>query len=69
MAMIDRVRRQLLRYEYVYMSDGNLIDLSMAQHAAILDCIEKSDFPGAVRALEGNYDSGRTLVLGKLNTR
>jgi DNA-binding GntR family transcriptional regulator len=67
--MIDRVRRQLLRYEYVYMADESLIELSMAQHAAIIDCLESSDFPGAVRALEANYDSGGTLVLSKLTRR
>ncbi len=67
LAMVDRVRRQLLRYEYVYMSDESLIDVSMAQHAAIIDCIEKGDVAGAVGALEANYASGRTLVLGKLS--
>jgi DNA-binding GntR family transcriptional regulator len=64
--MIDQVRRRLLRYEYEYMADESLIEVSMAQHAAIIDCIEAGDFAGAVRALEVNYDSGRTLVLGKL---
>jgi DNA-binding GntR family transcriptional regulator len=67
--MIDTVRRRLLRYEYVYMADESLIELSMAQHAAIIDCIERSDFPGTVRALEANYESGATLVLSKLTKR
>ena len=65
-AMTDSVRRQLLRYEFVYMADESLIDLSMAQHTAIIDCIARSDFPGAVRSLEANYDSGGSVVLSKL---
>jgi DNA-binding GntR family transcriptional regulator len=67
--MIDGVRRQLLRYEHVYMSDETLIDLSMAQHAAIIACVAKADFAGAARALQTNYDSGLTLVAGKLARR
>lgn len=66
-AMIDTVRRQLLRYEYAYMTDGNLMDLSMAQHDRIIDCLAKSDFDGAAAALRANYDSGSALVLSKLS--
>lgn len=66
-AMIDSVRRQLLRYEYVYMADETLIELSMAQHTAIIDCIARSDFTAAAKALEANYDSGSALVLSKLS--
>lgn len=69
LAMIDTVRRQLLRYEYVYMADETLIDLSMGQHDAILDCIERTDFDGAARALAINYDSGQALVISKLGPR
>ncbi|HXI85974.1 MAG TPA: GntR family transcriptional regulator [Parvularculaceae bacterium] len=68
-AMIDSVRRQLLRYEYVYMADESLIDLSMAQHEEIIDCIARSDFAGAGEALHANYDSGNALVLSKLSRR
>ena len=66
-AMADSVRRQLLRYEYVYMADETLVELSMAQHAEIIDCIARSDFAGAVRALQANYDSGGAVVLSKLS--
>lgn len=65
--MIDTVRRQLLRYEYVYMTDASLIELSMAQHTAIIDCIARSDFAGAAKAVRANYDSGSALVLSKLS--
>lgn len=64
--MIRTVRRRLLRYEYVYMSDETLIDVSMAQHEAIIDCIERCDFDGAMTALATNYESGKALVLSKL---
>ncbi len=67
LAMVEAVRRQLLRYEYVYMADETLIELSIAQHEAILDCIAASDFEGAAKALAVNYDSGRALVVSKLN--
>jgi DNA-binding GntR family transcriptional regulator len=66
-AMTDGVRRQLLRYEYVYMADETLVELSVAQHAAIIDCIARSDFVGAVRAVEANYESGSAMVLSKLS--
>ena len=64
--MIDGVRRRLLRYEYVYMADETLIDVSMAQHEAIIECISKCDFEGAAKALDTNYESGKALVLSKL---
>ena len=64
--MIDAVRRRLLRYEYVYMADETLLDVSIAQHEAIIDCISKCDFGGAAKALETNYESGKALVLSKL---
>jgi DNA-binding GntR family transcriptional regulator len=64
--MIDGVRRRLLRYEYVYMADETLIDVSIAQHDAIIDCILKGDFGGAAKELETNYESGKALVLSKL---
>ena len=64
--MIDAVRRRLLRYEYVYMADETLLDVSIAQHEAIIDCISKCDFDGAAKALETNYESGKALVLSKL---
>jgi len=66
-AMTDSLRRQLLRYEYVYMADESLIELSVAQHTAIIDCIAKSDFDGAARAVVANYESGLALVLPKLS--
>jgi DNA-binding GntR family transcriptional regulator len=68
-AMTDGVRRQLLRYEYVYMADETLIELSVGQHDAIIDCIARSDFAGAARAIEANYASGLAMVLSKLDTR
>jgi len=68
-AMIDAVRRRLLRYEYVYMTDGKLIDLSMAQHAAIIDCLARSDFAVAAKAIRANYASGSALVLSRLSRR
>jgi DNA-binding GntR family transcriptional regulator len=67
--MIDGVRRRLLRYEYVYMADETLIDVSIAQHEAIIDRIAKCDFDGAARALDTNYESGKALVLSKLRRR
>jgi len=66
LGLIAAVRRQLLRYEYVYMTDASLIDLSMAQHAAIVDCIARSDFAGAADAVRANYGSGSALVVCKL---
>lgn len=64
--MIKGVRRRLLRYEYVYMADETLIDVSIAQHKAIIDCVAKCDIDGATKALATNYDSGKALVLSKL---
>jgi DNA-binding GntR family transcriptional regulator len=68
-AMIDRVRRQLLRYEYMYMADASLIQLSVAQHDAIIDCIARADFAGAAQAVVANYESGLALVRPKLRRR
>lgn len=68
-AMIDSVRRQLLRYEYVYMADESLIELSVAQHDTIIDCIARSDFAGAAQGVVANYESGLALVLPKLSRR
>lgn len=67
--MIDGVRRRLLRYEYVYMADETLIDVSIAQHEAIIDSIARCDFEGAAKALDMNYESGKALVLSKLARR
>jgi DNA-binding GntR family transcriptional regulator len=67
--MVDGVRRRLLRYEYVYMADETLIDVSFAQHEAIIDRISTCDFDGAVKALDTNYESGKALVLSKLRRR
>jgi DNA-binding GntR family transcriptional regulator len=64
--MIGGVRARLLRYEYVYMKDETLIDVSVAQHEAIIDCIANCDPDGAVKALATNYESGKALVLAKL---
>jgi DNA-binding GntR family transcriptional regulator len=66
LALTDGIRRQLMRYEYIYMADENLIELSTAQHEAIIDCIARSDFPGAAKAIEANYSSGLAMVLAKL---
>ncbi|HEX5258736.1 MAG TPA: GntR family transcriptional regulator [Sphingomicrobium sp.] len=67
--MVDGVRRRLLRYEYVYMADETLIDVSIAQHEAIIDRISRCDFDGAAKALDTNYESGKALVLSKLRRR
>jgi DNA-binding GntR family transcriptional regulator len=67
--MIDGVRRRLLRYEYVYMADETLIDVSIAQHEAIIDSVARCDFDGAAKALDTNYESGKALVLSKLARR
>jgi DNA-binding GntR family transcriptional regulator len=67
--MVDGVRRRLLRYEYVYMADETLIDVSTAQHEAIIDRISQCDFDGAAKALDTNYESGKALVLSKLRRR
>jgi DNA-binding GntR family transcriptional regulator len=66
LGLTDSIRRQLMRYEYVYMANERLIELSTAQHDAIIDCIARSDFPGAARAIEINYSSGLAMVLAKL---
>jgi len=67
--MIGGVRARLLRYEYVYMKDETLIDVSVAQHEAIIDCIANCDPDGAAKALATNYESGKALVLSKLRAR
>jgi DNA-binding GntR family transcriptional regulator len=67
--LIEGVRGRLLRYEYVYMRDETLIDVSIAQHEAIIECIANCDFEGARKALATNYDSGMALVLSKLRGR
>lgn len=67
--MIAGVRGRLLRYEYVYMKDERLIDVSIAQHEAIIACIANCDFDGARKALATNYESGMALVLSKLRRR
>lgn len=65
-SLIDGLRRQLLRYELVYMKDGSLIELSMRQHEEIIDRIARSDYVGAAQALQANYASGSALILSKL---
>jgi DNA-binding GntR family transcriptional regulator len=67
--MITGVRGRLLRYEHVYMADETLIDMSLAQHEAIIDCIANGDLDGAGKALAMNYESGKALVLFKLRRR
>jgi DNA-binding GntR family transcriptional regulator len=67
--LIAGVRRRLLRYEYVYMADETLIEVSIAQHEAIIDSVARCDFDGAGKALDTNYESGKALVLSKLARR
>jgi DNA-binding GntR family transcriptional regulator len=68
MQLIESLKRQLKRYESIYMSDAPLIELSVAQHEAIIAAIENDDFAAAAAALGDNYDSGLALVLSKLRS-
>lgn len=66
LALIDMLHHQLLRYEHLYMSDADLIERSLAQHADIIASIEKGDSAAAERAVRANYASGLAAVIAKL---
>ena len=66
LALIDTLHHQLLRYEHMYMSDADLIETSLAQHAEIIASIEKGDSAAAERAVRANYSSGLAAVIAKL---
>lgn len=64
--LIQTLHHQLLRYEHIYMADGSLIEMSFAQHQAIIDAIKLDDIPAAERAVRANYASGLAIVISKL---
>jgi DNA-binding GntR family transcriptional regulator len=66
LALIDTLHQQLLRYEHLYMSDGSLIETSLAQHEDIIAHIARGDVAGAERAVRANYASGLAVVIAKI---
>jgi Transcriptional regulators len=58
LAALRPVRRALLRYERVYMRDPARIERSVAQHAAIIAALERSDHAEAAQRVRENLAGG-----------
>jgi len=58
LAVLQPVRRALLRYEQVYMLEPARIEASLAQHDAIADALERGDHAEAAQRLRHNLTGG-----------
>jgi DNA-binding GntR family transcriptional regulator len=66
LSIITGLRYKIFRYETVYMSDTDLIDHSIQQHADIIGSLRRSDYPAAAKMLKYNYRFGMDAVILRL---
>ncbi len=58
LAALDPIRRELLRYERVYMREPVRVERSAAQHDAIIEALARGDHPEAAHLLRQNLAHG-----------
>jgi DNA-binding GntR family transcriptional regulator len=66
LATLRPLKRILLRYEHRYMATPDAVQSSVAQHALIIEAIDRGDLDGAARAVEANFRQSLAEVLERL---
>jgi DNA-binding GntR family transcriptional regulator len=61
------LKRQLLRYEFAYMDEGDAVERSTAQHAAIVTALERDDREEAAALVEANWRDALPGLLARLS--
>jgi DNA-binding GntR family transcriptional regulator len=62
------LKRRLLRYELAYMALPRNVGSSVAQHAAIVDALERDDREAAAIAVEANFRDAMPRLLAHLES-
>jgi DNA-binding GntR family transcriptional regulator len=62
------LKRRLLRYELAYMATARNVGASVAQHAEIIDALERDDREAAACAVEANFRDAMPLILEHLES-
>jgi DNA-binding GntR family transcriptional regulator len=62
------LKRQLLRYEFAYMDDAASVETSVAQHAEIVDALERDDREAAAALVEENWRNSLPGLLARLGS-
>ncbi len=65
-SLLGMLRQSIRRYEHLYMSDLKLIPMSVRQHNAIIDAIQKEDLEALLNGVERNYRFGMQILLRKM---
>ncbi|HET9737345.1 MAG TPA: BTAD domain-containing putative transcriptional regulator [Solirubrobacteraceae bacterium] len=58
LAALEPIKQALLRYEQVYMREPERVERSVAQHAEIIEALERGDHAGAAQLLRQNLGRG-----------
>jgi DNA-binding GntR family transcriptional regulator len=69
LAVVDPVRRALLRYERVYMLSPNRLARSAAQHDAIVDALQLGDQEAAAELVRRNFTTALPDLTRELDAR
>lgn len=69
LATLRPLKRRLLRYELAYMAVERNVDRSVADHAAIVDALDREDRDAAAAAVEANFRDAMPRLLERLGPR
>jgi DNA-binding GntR family transcriptional regulator len=62
------LKRRMLRYELAYMAEQRNVGGSVAQHAEIIDALERGDREAAAAAVEANFRDAMPRILEHLES-
>lgn len=68
LATLRPLKRRLLRYELAYMAERRNVGISVAQHAEIVDALERDDREAAAATVESNFRDAMPEMLERLET-
>src|SRR3954469_3287180 len=68
LATLRPLKRRLLRYELAYMAVARNVGLSVAQHAEVVDALEREDREAAAAAVEANFRDAMPELLERLRS-
>jgi GntR family transcriptional regulator, trigonelline degradation regulator len=68
LATLRPLKRRLLRYELAYMAVQRNVGRSVAQHAEIVDALDRDDREGAAAAVEANFRDAMPHLLERLES-
>lgn len=68
LATLRPLKRRLLRYELAYMAERRNVGTSVAQHAEIVDALERDDREAAAATVESNFRDAMPEMLERLET-